>query len=43
MHALGQSDSVPDDAVADGRARTFLPYVPPRYDATPVAVSVSDA
>ena len=40
VHALGLSDSVPDDAVADGRARTFLPFVPPRFDATPLAVSV---
>lgn len=40
VHALGESDSVPDDAVADGRARTFLPYVPDRFDTTPVDVSV---
>ncbi|MCW2814380.1 MAG: hypothetical protein JWN84_1835 [Nocardioides sp.] len=40
VHALGDSDSVPDDDLADGRARTFLPYVPRRYDATPVAASV---
>ena len=29
VHAMGQSDQVPRDDVADGRARTFLPYVPP--------------
>lgn len=40
VHALGSSDSVPGDNVADGRARTFLPYVPTRFDATPVAVSL---
>ncbi len=40
VHALGISDSVPYDKVADGRARTFLPYVPTRFDATPVKVSV---
>jgi hypothetical protein len=28
VHALGASDTTPDDLVADGRARTFLPYVP---------------
>lgn len=28
VHALGQSASQPSDAVADGRARTFLPFVP---------------
>ncbi|WP_322937483.1 DUF6049 family protein [Nocardioides bizhenqiangii] len=28
VHALGASDSAPDDGLADGRARTFLPYVP---------------
>ena len=27
VHALGQSDETPADLVADGRARTFLPYV----------------
>jgi len=30
VHALGSSDSVPADSLADGRARTFLPYVPDR-------------
>jgi len=28
VHALGASAENPDDSVADGRARTFLPYVP---------------
>jgi hypothetical protein len=28
VHALGASESTPDDDFADGRARTFLPYVP---------------
>jgi hypothetical protein len=28
VHALGASESTPDDLFADGRARTFLPYVP---------------
>lgn len=28
VQALGYSESTPDDLVADGRARTFLPYVP---------------
>lgn len=28
VHALGASASTPDDSVADGRARTFLPYIP---------------
>ena len=39
VHALGQRE-VPDDKVADGRARTFLPFVPRRYDATPVPASL---
>jgi hypothetical protein len=29
VHALGQSVSQPSDTVADGRARTFLPFLPP--------------
>jgi hypothetical protein len=29
VHALGESDE-PRDSIADGRARTFLPLVPPR-------------
>ncbi len=28
VHALGASQTTPDDPVADGRARTFLPYIP---------------
>lgn len=28
VHALGQSPSQPSDGVADGRARTFMPYLP---------------
>ena len=28
VHALGASGTTPDDTVADGRARTFLPFVP---------------
>ncbi|MDO9454630.1 DUF6049 family protein, partial [Nocardioides sp.] len=40
VHALGSSPSQPGDGLADGRARTFLPYVPRRLDATPVATSV---
>ncbi len=40
VHALGASPSVADDKVADGRARTFLPYVPRRFDATPVTASL---
>lgn len=27
VHALGESDDTPSDSTADGRARTFLPYV----------------
>jgi hypothetical protein len=29
VHALGESTVEPNDDVADGRARTFLPYIPP--------------
>ncbi len=32
VHAVGESPSSPRDDLADGRARTFLPYVPPRFD-----------
>lgn len=39
VHALGVSDSTPQDSFADGRARTFLPYVPPRVQ-TPVATAL---
>lgn len=34
VHALGASATSPRDTVADGRARTFLPYLPPRTDDT---------
>lgn len=33
VHALGSSTSAGDDDKADGRARTFLPYLPPSTDA----------
>ncbi len=39
IHAIGQSDSTGRDTLADGRARTFLPYVPKRIS-TPVPVSI---
>ncbi len=39
VHAVGESPSSPRDDLADGRARTFLPYVPPRFD-EPVAAAV---
>ncbi|GAA3833262.1 DUF6049 family protein [Nocardioides panacisoli] len=39
VHALGQSSDTPADDVADGRARTFLPYVG-HTSADPVDVSV---
>ncbi|MCX6398755.1 MAG: DUF6049 family protein [Propionibacteriales bacterium] len=32
VHALGESATTPRDTVADGRARTFLPYLPPSTD-----------
>jgi len=38
VHALGASETTPDDGFADGRARTFLPYVP---DATHGAVDTA--
>lgn len=34
VHALGASATSPRDTVADGRARTFLPYLPPRTEET---------
>lgn len=34
VHALGASASTSDDDKADGRARTFLPYLPPSTDAS---------
>ncbi|WP_232677206.1 DUF6049 family protein [Nocardioides sp. R-C-SC26] len=39
IHASGQSDSTPRDLVTDGRARTFLPYLPSRVT-TPVDVAI---
>jgi hypothetical protein len=38
IHAMGESDEQPRDDLADGRARTFLPYVPP---GTPGAVKTA--
>ncbi|CAN5376800.1 DUF6049 family protein [soil metagenome] len=40
VHALGQGGSLPRDTVADGRARTFLPYVPRRTDPVPASLIV---
>ncbi|WP_148615432.1 DUF6049 family protein [Nocardioides rubriscoriae] len=40
VHAIGESAGSPYDLVADGRARTFLPYVPRRFDTTPVTGSL---
>ena len=40
VHALGQGGSLPRDNAADGRARTFLPYVPRRTDPVPAALVV---
>lgn len=39
VHALGSSERQPYDSVADGRARTFLPYASARLD-TPVDTAV---
>lgn len=39
VHALGSSERQPYDKVADGRARTFLPYASARLD-TPVDTAV---
>ena len=38
VHALGQGGSLPRDNSADGRARTFLPYVPRRTEAVPASL-----
>lgn len=38
VHALGASESTPRDTVADGRARTFLPFLP--TGAAPVQTAV---
>lgn len=40
VHALGQGGSLPRDNAADGRARTFLPYVPRRTGAVPASLVV---
>ncbi|WP_187366769.1 DUF6049 family protein [Nocardioides dongxiaopingii] len=40
IHALGYSASYPDDDKADGRARTFMPYVPRRFEETPLPAAV---
>jgi hypothetical protein len=39
VHALG-SNAAGRDGVADGRARTFLPYVPPEGRGPPIATSL---
>lgn len=39
VHAIGSSDGTPYDSLADGRARTFLPYASDRLD-TPVDTAV---
>lgn len=39
VHAIGSSDGTPYDSMADGRARTFLPYASDRLD-TPVDTAV---
>ena len=39
VHAIGQSGTQPRDDLADGRARTFLPYVPSRVT-TPVKAAL---
>lgn len=41
VHALGQSESVPRDGFADGRARTFIPLVPEGGDSVPTAIVAS--
>jgi hypothetical protein len=40
VHALGESPSTPLDSVADGRARTFLPYVPRRFHEQPLTAAL---
>jgi hypothetical protein len=40
VHALGQSASTPRDDFTDGRARTFLPFVPRRTDPVPATLVV---
>lgn len=34
VQALGDSSETPDDDISDGRARTFLPYLPPQTPGT---------
>lgn len=38
VHALGETDSIGRDAVADGRARTFVPLVPRTNQVLPTAL-----
>jgi len=40
VHALGQSASTPRDDFTDGRARTFLPFVPRRTEPVPATLVV---
>ncbi len=40
VHALGASASAPDDLLADGRARTLIPYVPKRFEDTPLPATL---
>lgn len=40
VHALGQGGALARDEVADGRARTFLPYVPRRTEELPASLVV---
>lgn len=40
VHALGETDTIPRDSVADGRARTFMPLVPRTNRSLPTALVV---
>ncbi len=40
VHALGQGGALPRDTIADGRARTFLPYVARRTEPVPASLIV---
>ncbi|WP_134765821.1 DUF6049 family protein [Nocardioides sp. 1609] len=40
VHAMGASASSPRDDKADGRARTFMPYVPRRFEETPLPAAI---
>lgn len=40
VHALGETDTIPRDPVADGRARTFVPLVPRTNRSLPTALVV---